>query len=178
MSLWGRLVVLGLLTASGCDISAKPFAGTIVQLAITGAQATAPGTHLEFWARTQFDDVIRINPINDFNCTLYPMACDRAFADGRPGLRVVKAITMSDPCMIDAFGNLLTTAAAYPRTITENGVMQDPNQQAAQVRNRIAQLTPTTECDTDTPPHCGRQTVQLLGVVPSEETPAPVFANP
>jgi hypothetical protein len=178
MSLRARLLLVLGLCAGGCDISARPFAGSILQMsiAISGPAASPGGTHLELWARSQFDDVLRINPINDFNCALYPMKCDPKFPDGRPGVMVVKAITMSDPCMIDAHGNLLTTGAAYPGPVSLNGVTQSPDQQAAQVRNRIAQVTSTTECDSDG--HCGLQTVQLFAVVPWEETPAPTFATP
>src|SRR5258708_13100227 len=84
---WSRIAVLTLPFAVGCDISAHPFAGTIVQMTINGAQASAPNTHLELWATSQYDDIIRINPLYDG-------------VNSTPGIVVVKAVTMSDPCMI------------------------------------------------------------------------------
>ena len=174
------MVVLVAL-APGCDISVKPFAGTILQMSVSqNVTPSPPGSHLELWARTLYDDIVRINPENADRAFVETFTFGRTpqpFPDGRPGLKIVKAITMGDPCVIDAHGNLLTTADAYPSVVTVNGVEQTPEEQAAQVRNRIAQLTPTTECDAFG--HCGGEPGnQLLAVVPWDETPAPSFATP
>jgi hypothetical protein len=85
-----------------------------------------------------------------------------------------KAITMSDPCMINDKGDLLTTPAAYPPLSTIAGIEQTNDQSAAQVRNRIAQVTSLNECDPDG--HCGAQggtTGQLLAIVPFDPVTPP-----
>jgi hypothetical protein len=75
--------------------------------------------------------------------------------------------------MIDAFGNLLITAAAYPKPVDFNHVPQSPEEQAAQVRARIAQLTTSSVCDGAPVPHCGRESATLLAVVPWNPTDEP-----
>ncbi len=165
------LVFVSVASLGGCDISAQPFAGTIAELSIAGAQPTPPGQHLELWARNKYGDIVRINTNNENHS-------NPAFPDGSPGYLIVNAITMSDPCLIDAHGNLLTTAAAYPSTTTINGIAQTPDQQAAQVRNRIAQVSSNAQCAPFLPaPNCGAQGSQLLAVVPFDPTPRPVSCD-
>ena len=41
-----------------------------------------------------------------------------------------QAISLDDPCIIDAAGHLLTDASAYPTTVTTAGVTQTPAEQA------------------------------------------------
>jgi hypothetical protein len=133
----------------GCDISTRTFAGTVMQMSLN-ADRTAPGEHLEFWARTRHDDVVRLS-------TLYGDVEAQGFV-------IRPAISMGDPCMIDERGHLLTTAAAY-QTVVVNGVEQNPEEQAAQVRTRISQLTSTNTCDDAPVRHCGRQASDMLGVL-------------
>jgi hypothetical protein len=121
-----------LLLVLGCDaLTVRPFAGSVMQFTLANVDITQAGKHLELWTRDQYNDVIRVNPY--YNLT-----------DGKTqyGLMVRPAVSLSDPCMIDDQGNLLTTAAAYPAPISYNGVTQTPDQQAQQIVDRINQLTP------------------------------------
>ena len=58
-----------------------------------------------------------------------------------------QAISLNDPCMLDGYyfhngnGNLLTSPAAYPPSVTVAGVTQTDAEQAQQVIDRITQLT-------------------------------------
>lgn len=121
-------------------------------MTLDGAQPSAPGRHLELWARDAWDDIIRIDPLYD-----------RAAGASRPGLMIRVAVPADDPCMIDDAGHLITSADAYPSTVNQGGVEQTPEQQAKQVRDRIAQL--------DSQPGG-----PLLAVVPWDATPAPIIA--
>ena len=94
------------------------------------------GQHLELWARTQYDDIVRVNGYYDLG-------------DGKTanGLMIRQAISLNDPCMIDGYyfagngnGNLLTSPAAYPSSVTQAGVTQTAADQAQQVIDRINQL--------------------------------------
>ncbi len=159
--------------AMGCgSLSAKSFAGSIIEMAIEGAGPTAPGEHLELWARDAWDDVIRVD-------ALYDLPNHRvAF-----GLQIRQAIALDDPCMIvsdptsPSYGEPLVMPSAYPSSVLVNGVTQTPTQQAQQVRNRIAQLTSNAVCLPDlfdaTQTFCGRQAANLLAVVPFDDTPPP-----
>src|SRR5690242_8406340 len=94
------LAALLLLTA-GCELSVKPFAGTIIEMTLTGVQSNPRGTHFELWARDQYDSTLRVTGIFDFtdpkgNTTRLSPA----------GFVVRPAITMDDPCMINANGDL------------------------------------------------------------------------
>jgi hypothetical protein len=160
---WARLLLLPLLGGLGCDLSVHPFSGTIIQMSIQGVtREPAPDTHLELWARTQYDDIVRIDANNS-------VPNGATFA--QPGYIIRKAITMGDPCIIDGQGNLLVTAAAYPSDVTVDGIPQSPQEQAIQVQNRIKQLTSTSECDPDGV--CGGQTSQLLAVIPYDPNTPP-----
>jgi hypothetical protein len=164
-----RFATLGLgvlVLSSGCDISARPYAGAVLQIILEGVVITPPGQHLEIWARDGKDDVVRINPIVDHLCEVPSSACSaddvRTFQTkrltDRYGFLVRPAAHMSDPCMIDEEGHLLTSSEAYPEPVTSYGVEQTPEDQAAQVRDRIGQLSTGRDCDNAVPrPHCGRQ---------------------
>jgi hypothetical protein len=102
-----------------------------LQMTLEGAQVTPRGTHLEIWARDQYNDIIRLQPFYDESVNAIT-----------PGLMIRQAISPTDPCMTDDKGNLLTTAAAYPTTISYSGVTQTPAQQAQQRVLRIDQLNP------------------------------------
>jgi hypothetical protein len=147
---------------TGCSLEAKPFGGTVIQMTLTGVAPDAPGQHLELWARNEYDDVLRVSGTFDN-------------ADGRLftyGLGIRAAIRMDDPCMIDGAGNLLTKAEAYQPT-SWAGVPQTPEEQAQQVRSRIAQLTAASSCDGsggDPAYHCGHETTTVLGVIGHEST--------
>lgn len=141
------LLPLLFLLQVGCDaFTVKPFAGAVIELEIFGATASAPGEHLELWARNQFDDVLRL-----------PILYAGKAGPSRHGLQVRLAVDPRDPCLIDRGGHLLTSSDAYPRSITVAGVIQTPDEQAQQVRNRLAQLNG---------PPLGRQASSLLAVVP------------
>ncbi len=143
----------------GCDaLTVHPFDGSVLVMSIqqdATAGETPAGRHLELWARDRFDDVERL-----------PLYYDAAEYQTTYGVVVRRAIALDDPCMIDAHGNRLVDAAAWPDTVDEGGVLQTPDQQAAQVRNRIAQL--------NAPPD-GTQPSSLLALVPWEPTPPPAI---
>lgn len=148
------LALCSLVASLGCDaLTVRPFAGTVMQFALSGAKITPPGQHLELWARNQYNDIIRINPYYDFAKGLTSN-----------GLMIRQAISLQDPCIIDDNGNLLTSAAAYPTTITQNGIVQTPDQQAQQIRDRITQLSTNKTIVTGGP---------LLAVLPYDPTPPP-----
>jgi hypothetical protein len=142
-------ISLAPLLLSGCnDVTVRGFAGAVIELDLEGVPATAPGEHLEVWARDRYDDVVRIS-------VLYDAAAGLASY----GLDVRSAIDAGDPCMIDERGQLLTTAAAYAPA-SGAGITQTADEQAAQVRNRIAQLTA---------PPAGIEPTSLLAVVPADD---------
>ncbi len=142
---------------AGCDqLSVRPFAGTWIEMTIAGANETAPNTHLELWARSEHDDIIRINPFTD------PTAGETHY-----GLQIKLAVDPSDPCMIDAAGNLLTSPAAY-KTVTIAGVTQTPEQQAQQVKNRLDQIVSISLG--------GKQAQSLLAIVAASDGTPPTLA--
>jgi hypothetical protein len=173
MHRFAPVALLSLAFSLGCDISAKPFAGTIIEMTISGATALPPGQHLELWARNQYDDTVRVSGIfdttvNNKTTRLFPF-----------GFTVRPLITFDDPCMIVTdptskhVGALLTKAEAYDDADVA-GVHQTPEEQAQQVRTRIAQITPSSDCDgspDSTNPalvgyHCGHQgTAVLYGAI-------------
>jgi hypothetical protein len=137
-------------------------AGAVIQMTLSGAAPTAPGQHLELWARDAYNDSIRVSGIDDVTDENQITTRYSPF-----GFSIRPAITMDDPCMIDAAGHLLVTAAAYSPDV-EGGVPQSPEEQAQQVRARIAQLVSGSSCDgsgLDPTYHCGRQAATLLGVI-------------
>ncbi len=156
---WARTLALSLvplLASVGCDaLTVRPFAGTVAQLTLDPGgtnllTAIPPTQHLELWARTQYNDIVRLAGFIDQNTgtTAY-------------GIMIRQAISLNDPCMIDANGNLLTTAAAY-KPSNAGGVMQSPQDQAQQVIDRINQLTVA-------PGSSG----PLLAILPYDPTPVP-----
>jgi len=163
---WARTLVfaslLPLVASLGCDaLTVRTFAGTVMQFTITGVSATTipANQHLELWARTQYDDIVRIEGYYDL-----------ANGKSSPGYMIRQAISLNDPCMIDGYyfennpnGNLLTTAAAYPSSTTAGGVLQTPDQLAQQVVDRIHQLT-------DPPGATG----PLLAILPFDPNVPPV----
>jgi hypothetical protein len=187
--------LLAALSTAGCSIYAPPFAGAVIELTLSGGTPLPAAQHLELWARVAHDDVVRIRRIQDLDVTgaLSPEAATTC-ADADPasvlaatgerivhcrpaGFMIRPAIRMSDPCLIDDLGNLLVTPAAYPGSVTYNGVEQTPDEQAAQVRGRISQLTSSSDCDGsgDNPgSHCGREAAPLYAVLPYDPTAAPV----
>jgi len=156
------VALLSLAFSLGCDISAKPYAGTIMEMTITGATTIPPGQHLELWARNQYDDTIRLSGI--FDTTLN----GKAIRLTPVGMTIRPLITMDDPCMIVTdhaskhAGALLIKAEAYDDADVA-GVHQTPEEQAQQVRTRIAQIAPPSDCDgspesldpVTKPYHCG-----------------------
>ncbi len=154
-----RTLLLLCTALFGCDaLTVHPFDGSVLVMSIQQdptAGATPAGRHLELWARDRFDDIERL-----------PLFYDGADYKTTYGVAVVRAIGLDDPCMIDAHGNRLVDAAAWPTTIDEGGITQTPEQQAAQVKNRIAQL--------NAPPD-GTQPSSLLALVPYDATPPPAI---
>jgi hypothetical protein len=148
------LLMLMMIAPLGCDaLSVHNFAGTVITMTLQGAGVTPPGRHLELWARNQYDDIIRVNPYYDL-----------AQRDAAYGLVIRQAIAADDPCVIDDGGHLLTSASAYPTSVTVAGVTQTPDEQAEQVRERIAQLNPPSA-------------QPLLAVLPADPTPPPQVAS-
>jgi hypothetical protein len=154
-SIWIAVAAL-----SGCGaFSTTPFSGSIVEMSLSGAAETAPGEHLELWARTPNDDVVRV---------------DNGGSGALPyGLMIRKAITFNDPCMIDSAGHQLRSADAY-QTFTSAGVTQTAQQQADQITNRIAQVVATTVCSSDGSA-CGHQSDTLLAVLAYTTAQLPPF---
>jgi hypothetical protein len=148
-----QMVLVALVTAgSGCDLVVHPYTGSLIEMTLDGAKASAPGTHLELWVRSRFDDILRVDTFHDLT------AGQASF-----GLYVRAAAPADDPCVIDDAGNLLTTAAAYPSTIQSGGVEQTPEEQATQVRQRVEALN-------------NQPGGPLLAVVPYDGTPPPEIA--
>src|SRR4051812_22209455 len=170
---WARTLafasLLPLAASAGCDaLSVKSFAGTVMQFTLEGVTAsTIPaGQHLELWARTQYNDIVRVSG--------YTNLASSATANG---IMIRQAISLNDPCMIDGYyfpaevhdataGNLLTTAAAYPSSVSEGGVTQTPDQLAQQVVDRINQVTSNTTIATGGP---------LLAVLPFDPNVPPAL---
>jgi hypothetical protein len=176
---WFGLPLMALVFGTGCDLAAKPFAGTLLQMSISGAQPLPADEHLEFWARTANDDIVRLSALYEQpDLGRVRVALPNGETTDPRGFIIVPAITMADPCMINSKGELLTTAAAWEPTEI-NGTPQTPEEIAAQVRTRISQVTAGTNCDTATPPHCGRQMNNLFAIVSYTPTAlAPFNANP
>jgi hypothetical protein len=159
----GLLIFVG--GSAGCDLTVRPFSGTILALSLRGAAPSTPGQHLELWARSQYDDIIRINSTYDAPKPGDPQTTVRLYPFG---FAVRPVITLDNPCVIDDSGNLLVTAAAYPDTVVLDGVTQTPEDQAASVRARIRQLDSTSICDGsggNPLSHCGEQASTMLGAV-------------
>ncbi|HEX6839147.1 MAG TPA: hypothetical protein VF334_21355 [Polyangia bacterium] len=154
-----RTLLLCCTALFGCDaLTVHPFDGSVLVMSIQQdptAGATPAGRHLELWARDRFDDLERL-----------PLFYDGADYKTTYGVTVRKTITLDDPCMIDAHGNRLVDAAAWPATIDEGGITQTPEQQAVEVRNRIAQL--------NAPPD-GTQPSSLLALVPWDPSTPPAI---
>jgi hypothetical protein len=166
---WARtlapLSLLPLVVSLGCDaLTVRSFAGTVGQFTLESVTAsTIPaGQHLELWARTQYNDIVRVDGFTNIN----------AFTT-EYGLMIRQAISLDDPCMIDAYlpqadekataGHLLTSPDAYT-TSHSGGVEQSPEQQAQQVTDRIHQLTDNTTIATGGP---------LLAIMPWSPVPPP-----
>jgi hypothetical protein len=159
---WRALLAVSLLV--GCDdLTARSFAGSVIQMTLTlsSPDPMPADRHLELWARDQYDDTIRIDGITNAHT-----------GESHFGLHVVVAVDPNDPCMIvsdpksPAYGELLVTPQAYPNTTTINGVAQTPDQQAQQVKNRIAQVTAmTVKCESCGQDFVGLQAASLLAMV-------------
>ena len=153
---FARLALVPLFCSLGCDsLSAHSFAGTVIQMSLAGTSPNGADEHFELWARNATNDIIRVNGIYDVVDPRTKKQLHSFF-----GFTIRPAITMGDQCMIDTKGNLLVSAAAYPTSVTFNGVPQTPEEQAAQVRARIGQLTTSSVCDGsggDPRSHCGHE---------------------
>jgi hypothetical protein len=135
----GFLSLLPLLGSVGCDaLTVRTFAGTVMEFTIDGvtAQTIPANQHLELWARTQYDDIVRVEGYYDL-----------ANGKSTPGIMIRQAISLKDPCIIDGYyflnsgGNLLTSPAAFPTSSQLGGITQTPEEQAQQVIDHIHQLT-------------------------------------
>src|SRR5690242_7917380 len=107
----------------GCDLQVRSFAGAVMAMTLSGATPTPAGQHLELWVRNEHDDVLRINGMFDLQNPDNPSRTERLVPYG---LVIRPAITMDDPCMIDAQGHLLVSADAYPGDTHYAGVTQTP----------------------------------------------------
>src|SRR5689334_14978540 len=113
--------VVPLLGSFGCDISATTFSGTSIIMTMQDVSESLPGQHLELWARTRFDDIVRIDGINDIEVPDTANPGKTKTLHSFPGFALRKAVSMGDPCLIDDKGNLLTSASAYPTAVVING---------------------------------------------------------
>ena len=155
--------LLPLVASAGCDaLTVRSFAGTVMQFTFDGitAQTIPPNQHLELWARTQYDDIVRV-----------PGYYDLANGKSSPGIMIRQAISLKDPCMIDGYyfpnnkgGNLLSSFTAYQTTVNSGVVTQTPEQQAQEVVDRINQLTTNTSIASGGP---------LLAVLPYDPAVPP-----
>jgi hypothetical protein len=176
MSRFALFALLPLCFSLGCDLAAKPFAGTVIQMTLNGATTTPANEHLELWARNQYNDTLRVTGIfNIVALTTNANTYSKTQELNPFGFVVRPAITMDDPCMIVTdnsskhLGALLTKAEAYDDA-TLAGVHQTAEEQAQQVRTRIGQLTPGSSCDGSPesmnpmtkPYHCGLQGANTL----------------
>jgi hypothetical protein len=145
---WARTLLLASLlplsASAGCDaLTVRSFAGTVMQFTLNGvtAQTIPANQHLELWARTQYNDIVRVPGYTNLSTGL-----------SSPGIMIRQAISLKDPCIIDGYyfpekandataGNLLTSPAAYPTSVNSGAVTQTPEQQAQEVIDRINQLT-------------------------------------
>ncbi len=164
---WARTLLLASLSTSlGCDVlTVRGFAGTVSEMTInsTGVTATTipAGQHLELWARTQYNDIVRVPGYYNVQKGL------SAF-----GLMLRPAITLDDPCMIDSYtttggpGNLLTSPDAY-KTVKLGGVTQTADDQAAQIVQYIHQVTDNPSIQAGGGP--------LLAVLPYDNTVEPAI---
>ncbi|HEX9104034.1 MAG TPA: hypothetical protein VF997_17605 [Polyangia bacterium] len=168
---WARTLLLASLlplsASAGCDaLTVRSFAGTVMQFTLQGvtAQTIPANQHLELWARTKYDDIVRVPGYTDLTAGL-----------SSPGIMIRQAISLQDPCIIDGYyfpnnkgGNLLTSPAAYASTVTAGGVTQTPAQQAQQVIDRIDQLTTNVTIASGGP---------LLGVLPYDPAVPPTVPD-
>jgi hypothetical protein len=164
----GCLSLLPLLGSLGCDaLTVRTFAGTIMEFTIDGvtAQTIPANQHLELWARTQYDDIVRVEGYYDLTKGL-----------SAPGIMLRQAIGLTDPCMLDGYyfgnsgGNLLTSAAAYPSSTSAGGVTQTPDELAQQVIDHIHQLTD--------PPGAAGPLLAVLPYDPNVPPAVPATASP
>jgi hypothetical protein len=175
---WARTMLLAssllpLAASAGCDaLTVRSFAGTVSEMTInaTGITATTipPGQHLELWARTQYNDIVRVPGYYDLQKGL------SAF-----GLMLRPAITLDDPCMIDTYygdktgpGNLLTSPDAYPASVTQGGATQTNVELAQQVIQYIHQVTDNSSIQT------GGPLLAILPYDPNVEPSIPAGATP
>jgi hypothetical protein len=172
---WARTLAfasfLPLCASAGCDaLTVRSFAGTVMQFTFTQAvkQTSIPaGSHLELWARTQYDDIVRVPGYYDLGQGL-----------SANGIMIRQAISVTDSCMLDSYyaptdanktaGHSLTTAAAFPTTTNNAGITQTPDQQAQQVVDRINQVTSNPTIQTGGP---------LLAVLPYDPNVPPVVPD-
>lgn len=151
---WRRAWLLPVALYCGCDaLTVRAFGGSVLQLTLEQIGPTATGQHLELWAVLADDLVVRLAAYSD------PARQRATF-----GLAIRPAIAPDSPCMINESGYLLTDSRAYTDTVSGEGVPQSPEQQAAQVRQRIAQLRDAAGA----PP---------LAVLPFDSTPDPVLSS-
>lgn len=166
------MLLLAWVAVAGCSLEATPFAGTVIQLTLENTNLSHSGQHFELWAHRSSVGVVRLQTLYDAPDPNNPK---QTIALNPYGFMVRPAISLADPCMIDDAGNLLTSAAAYPDTITVEGVRQSPAEQAAATIARVAQITAATDCDGATPPHCGIQGATLHAVLPYTDALPPTL---
>jgi hypothetical protein len=128
------------LAAGGCEhFAVNPFAGSKIQLTMTGADPTPPGHHLELWARNGDQDIVRLlaGSAPD-SCLNNANACTNSagYSPTLSGYAIVSAVDIGDPCMIDGTGNLLWSPDAQSGATDADRLLQ-----AQAVEKRIHELT-------------------------------------
>jgi hypothetical protein len=150
-------VLLGAGALAGCDgLAVTSFGGTNMALQLRGSGVSAPGQHLEMWGRNSNDDILRIG---------YQLT------PGQPevyGFMIRTAVSLTDPCMINDSGYLLTDPRAYPGNIVAAGIVQTPDEQAKRITLLIRYVTSVSQG--------GLQTSSLLLTMPYDATPEPMLA--
>ncbi len=130
----GVLLLSFAVAAGGCDhFQANPFAGSRMQITMSGARPTPAGQHLELWARDGANTIVRVlsGSVPD------NLTAPNGLGPGQVAYTIVPTVEADDPCMIDRNGHLLTDPAAVRTGET------DPQGDAGAmaVKTRIDQLT-------------------------------------
>jgi hypothetical protein len=108
------------------------------------------------WGRTSNDDILRLG---------YSLTTRET--NEIQGFMIRTAVTLTDPCMINDAGFLLTDPRAYPSTISFHGVTQTPAEQAGQIILQIRNVLDVADG--------GLQPNSMLLAMPWDETPEPVI---
>jgi hypothetical protein len=109
--------------SSGCDLAVPAFRGTRIAMTLNNLPPTPAGDHLELWARDGQENIVRL--------------------DAGPGVAyaIAPVVSFTDPCAIDAQGNLVWTPPAQRDCFGHPCVDDAERQRAAEaIELRMRQL--------------------------------------